>query len=445
MPGIILPQRWATQPQHPVDIDWANPITRDLRFAWNGALQWDAVRGVLAATRATPNVSAFGVGCQVTVAGCSVPHSGATNKPKSVIAVSNLTNFNGGGNIFLRHGPSGGWGFWVDNSGYRWTHYGVADYTIGASPPGDFQVRVHGATAVPGGAVTAYTSGRVAGSTSIGSMSASSAANAVVNLGPSGASAVGHTALAAYWDRALTAEEHWSLSEDPWQIFRPRRQRVFLPTAGGGSSTIDCVVGNTVANGVAATINQAISLSCTVGNAAAAGSAATISQAINVACVVGDASAAGTAATINAATNLACAVGNAAAAGVAAGVELGGSISIDCTAGNAGAAGVVAVVNGAISIACAVGGAVAAGAAATITIGAQVVCAVGDAAAAGVAATVQLTTNLACAVGDAVAAGVACGINLSGGLVVNPRFLVISKARSRSVIAPARNLSVVMR
>src|SRR5574337_213173 len=37
---------WTTQPQQPVGLDWANPITRGLRLAFNGATWMDAATGM---------------------------------------------------------------------------------------------------------------------------------------------------------------------------------------------------------------------------------------------------------------------------------------------------------------------------------------------------------------------------------------------------------------
>jgi hypothetical protein len=58
--SIILPDRWKRQPQGAVEVDWNNPLTKDIVFAFNGAHRYDAAAKQLATnsggivTRASP-------------------------------------------------------------------------------------------------------------------------------------------------------------------------------------------------------------------------------------------------------------------------------------------------------------------------------------------------------------------------------------------------------
>ena len=45
MGGRVTRQGWASQPQYPVEIDWENPDTRDLRFMYVGSMPVDLVTG----------------------------------------------------------------------------------------------------------------------------------------------------------------------------------------------------------------------------------------------------------------------------------------------------------------------------------------------------------------------------------------------------------------
>lgn len=45
MPAMLVPQRWTKQPQYPVGVDWGNPITRGLVFAWEASFSGDVVSG----------------------------------------------------------------------------------------------------------------------------------------------------------------------------------------------------------------------------------------------------------------------------------------------------------------------------------------------------------------------------------------------------------------
>lgn len=89
-----------------------------------------------------------------------------------------------------------------------------------------------------------------------------------------------------------------------WYLLTRRRQVVAwrMPAAAGAGAdvTINCGVGNAVANGLDATITNdtGATVACDVGNAVADGLSAFITQDITVSCLVGNAVANGSTATI---------------------------------------------------------------------------------------------------------------------------------------------------
>lgn len=171
---------------------------------------------------------------------------------------------------------------------------------------------------------------------------------------------------------------------------------LFFETPAGGAITIACAVGNAVAAGAAAQINQAVNLSCSVGNAVAAGTTATINERVTIACTVGNATADGTTAVVNQAVNLSCTPGDAIAAGISA--QINEAVNLVCSVGNAVADGVVATIEQGST---------------PITIN----CGVGNASAAGIQAVINQAINLACTAGNAVADGISATITLSGSAI----------------------------
>lgn len=131
---------------------------------------------------------------------------------------------------------------------------------------------------------------------------------------------------------ALSNAEAVALSLNPWQIFA--KERIWVPVAAGGGTTISATTGNAVADGVTAALIKTIAT--TTGDGVANGVTASILR--TIAASVGNAVADGSTASLI--KTIATAVGNAVADGVLAGIS--GSVVIATTTGNAVADGVVA-------------------------------------------------------------------------------------------------------
>ena len=231
--SLIRRVPWTVQPQYPVGINWSNPITHKLRFAWGGpACQRDSVQNRLPTTQMPLNESKFGRGIQLNTTGLAIPHSNPKSGAKSVVIVGNPLNYNGATNTYLRNGPSGGWGLSANNFWLLWTHYGVSDYSLGVAASGN--VGVVGVTAIPSSTVTAYENGIQIASVAIGALNVSTATSCQMSFTSSGSSAVSTLAFAAYWDRELSAAEHASMAANQWQIFAPLPRRIWAPSAAAG-------------------------------------------------------------------------------------------------------------------------------------------------------------------------------------------------------------------
>lgn len=209
------------------------------------------------------------------------------------------------------------------------------------------------------------------------------------------------------FDGALTADDHFELDRNPWQVFETDFAELWVQPAGG--TTITCTVGNASAAGVTAAVNA--SIAATVGNATAAGVTANVNAAIQTS--TGDAVASGVAANVN--TTIQTTTGNATAAGVTATISSGGNVTITCSVGNAAASGTAALLN--TSIVCSIGNAGAAGVTALIQSGVIISASVGNAVAAGITALLHKTIQTS--TGNAVAAGITASISGAAGQQVN--------------------------
>lgn len=209
------------------------------------------------------------------------------------------------------------------------------------------------------------------------------------------------------FDGSLTADDHFELDRNPWQVFETDFAELWVQPAGG--TTITCTVGNASAAGVTAAVNA--SIAATVGNATAAGVTANVNAAIQTS--TGDAVASGVAANVN--TTIQTTTGNATAAGVTATISSGGNVTITCSVGNAAASGTAALLN--TSIVCSIGNAGAAGVTALIQSGVIISASVGNAVAAGITALLHKTIQTA--TGNAVAAGITASISGATGQQIN--------------------------
>jgi len=223
------------------------------------------------------------------------------------------------------------------------------------------------------------------------------------------------------WDSYLPSDLAISYSSNPWQVIKKQDKRIWVPTAGGGATTISCTPGNATTAGIAAGISAATTIACTPGGASTAGVACALP--IKIACNVGNVTTAGISCSLPVVVQ--CGVGTATTAGVSASISLDSSITITCNAGTATTSGIAASFPQALyctpgnattagnsatfpqSLSCNVGNATTAGITAQVDIAGQIVigCNAGTATTAGIQASVSSAIVLACSAGTATTLG----------------------------------------
>ena len=243
MASLILPSRRVVQPQGPVGIDWGNPLTRGLISA--------VVPGVhpldLASNRFPTTQGTLTTNFRVPGAGAGIAGGGITRKYDS-------TNFP------LFGAPSVAWFILAENiasgdaSVVRLDGALTALQVAGGVPRsiiwrGGLQaqeysgfnanaVNVFGGLYVDGGSENAQFANRAAATSIANGGSISTTSNPLSFLGTEG-----NGELATNWIVYLSLlwvnprfglAQLRSLSDNPWQLFRPIQRRIWVPVAGGG-------------------------------------------------------------------------------------------------------------------------------------------------------------------------------------------------------------------
>jgi len=250
---LILERPWTRQPQGAVNVDWGNPITQGLVFAFDGQ-ESDAVhRRVVDVT----NTAGRGVGAKgkhrvfdgsnqvsfksrnpptgyatmVCLAYCTnntatntlvaIPKIGVTNE-YTMLDISG-TETSDPVRVLTQKAGTYGVAYLTQPSGEylnRWVLFG------GASVSGsDNRIYIDGVRKTP--TSTSGSSGLDVGQVDRFDVG-------VINLLAPTNPLHGNVALAAIWDRLLTDAEHASLYVNPWQLFAP--QQIIIPTPAAAAS-----------------------------------------------------------------------------------------------------------------------------------------------------------------------------------------------------------------
>jgi hypothetical protein len=179
-------------------------------------------------------------------------------------------------------------------------------------------------------------------------------------------------------------------------------------TLGSGVVNIDCIIGEAVASGLSATIDQQQNITCEIGTAVASGLLAGVDNQLNIDCSIGTAIATGLTATVSGDNSIECAVGAAEASGLSATIDQ--QQNITCAIGTATASGLSTSVDQQQNITCSIGTAVASGLTATLSSDTIVTCSVGVAQASGLNASIDQQQNITCIVGTAIASGLTASL-----------------------------------
>lgn len=261
MAALILPSRRVVQPQGAVEIDWSNPLARDLR--WAGApssanvTRTGTVSNIAAANGTAwsfTNVSSSRIGSKYTP---------PTTGPCTLLTlldvrahVSNAAYIALGDRTTIgANGVSGFQFFTFNGSTYSSTSIGTA----ASDGPAVIIGRHTGSQNLLNYRVL---SGESAGFYTSSSASASPRSHAAQELtfGGQGENPTRVSDcliyLGAFWARSLAESEVAALVENPWQLFRPIQRRIWVPVAAGGATnySLTADVGTYNLTGIDATL-----------------------------------------------------------------------------------------------------------------------------------------------------------------------------------------------
>lgn len=295
-----------SQPQNGlVEIDWDNPITRGLVFAYIPGVG-DITRHVK--TVANPRGAAGRLGMHTAPLNAApFPEFGVrkiVGTPFSVVVVgtfASAASFTAP--ILSQFGGNGGWKFGVNSSGnIGYTHYGVADYNTAVAISG-----FSGSIGMTGGASTSarfFKGGEFREALAVGGISAvGSDGNYSIGSRATSSDALSAStvALVLCFERALTDTEHASLAANPWQVVIDQDEEDELlysqVAATGGVNGTGSITFGSISGASAGTATVSAASNSTLGGIATSGAIAARSSGTS-ATTLGAVSAAGMAAAL---------------------------------------------------------------------------------------------------------------------------------------------------
>lgn len=298
MAALILPSRRVVQPQGPVEVDWANPLTSALaldargdQFFRDTAAGRIPTQSVGSFTRAA---TSYGVAANLASAVTSfgdVELSPANAQasfqiieiPDNLTQVAGLLNKRTSAtsqNSFSIGYNYVGTEFNVDLGNNAGTNISLS-YRFNRSTfstSGNNLVVIVDGAGVAGQRIRAYRNGALLPATASIDGATSSFANTTspleigrVNNGT--LYYAGKIVLVRSWNRVLEVAEVKALSENPWQTYRPIQRRIWVPVAGGGgiSQTVAFTLED-VSAAVSQTAQHSQALSATLDDVAFAAS-----------------------------------------------------------------------------------------------------------------------------------------------------------------------------
>lgn len=391
------------QPQTAAQIDWANQITRGLCVAsipsGGGVVNLSPFNAEKTATKfgSLPSVVARqkGLGAFAGLNNTNAwrLHSVANQtttafeKPSSEITILAFVerfgnNANGNAPIFGNQSPTTSpytaWALY-DKSGtgnliFEIATGGSIRYLDTIQPITSSPVVLAGT--YNGATQTAYIGGNVVGTPAsvTGSISYPNSADRGPAIGNfwnytvQGRSFNGAVYLTCVWNRALSATEIKSLSDNPWQLFQGTNRAIWVPVTGGAASPDGTATGSLAALTLTAATGTASGTGAVNGNATGSLAATTLSAATGTA--TGTATATGSLAAITETAATGSATGTATATAASPDVTLTAATGTanGTTAGNANASGSLAAVALTAATGTATGGASTSGAPTTVTL-----------------------------------------------------------------------------
>ena len=247
------------QPQQPVGIDWGNPLTRALAFAWNAeSPRIEVSKGIQADTNNTSRIASVkGVAAKSTAGQTNIEwnrefistSNGAGTGDCTMVVIADPVNAGAEQHIFAQKNDAGG-------SPFNQVAM-LANSNGGGGLSGAFCLLVYSASG--GNAVAVSASANLDGNFHVWAgvrrgtniflyrdgrqIATASAAGGAITQSPARRTAIGSrgngttagydrsATFAASFNRALSDAEIKSLSDNPWQIFQPVNRPIFVPTS----------------------------------------------------------------------------------------------------------------------------------------------------------------------------------------------------------------------
>ena len=256
---------WKTQPSDGVGIDRGHPLSRGLRRSFNFRTKrnYDLVGNAPVTFLSGGSLEVFptatfrGVGLPLTVTRnglVSVPSWTNTTGEASVCLVFQRTTVNDfspwelGSSADADHFPYAGVGAYLDVFwGSRWINNLAAP---SGKAFGDYVTLVF---SVKTGAQRAFWDGLLwTSATNAGS------ANVPATLTVFASGLNGMVYCAHFWDRALSDQEAWQISQNPWQLFQAPSRPLWVPAVTSGTITLSGQGVTTTPGSLAAGISKAL-------------------------------------------------------------------------------------------------------------------------------------------------------------------------------------------
>lgn len=283
MAAIIQPHQWAIQPQVYCPVNRVDPRTRSLVAAIPN--RWDAANNAVNSSQlglvATPRGMLLGYYNISRYASTTVPKiSGALSCFFDII-----WNVGGATQGFVSQGGVSAGGGWsinsANNTNFRITYGGIADYSYSTYSPAQFELlRIGVVISGNGGTARYYVNGVFDSSRSVGTpgtatsnllLGAAHDGSSVVN--PMVAGALGNVTLFA---RALTDAEVLAEYRNTFFVFKPPSARIFVGPSAGGAYTLTSDAGSYTLSGQAATLTKNSVLTADAGSYSLSGQDATL-------------------------------------------------------------------------------------------------------------------------------------------------------------------------
>lgn len=242
--GLFLPRRWTRQPQGPVEVDWGNPLSRDLVVSWLATRPVrEIANGLVASARGgggTPAAGSLGV-CLKTNSSDYIrfntfPGPLSTARASRISGVVALRV--GHTNVIGTRDADGGWGFTPRIDGtrtMRFTTFFVEDHDFVDVGPEVLTETTAAFTYEAGAAngVRVFWGGRKVGSVDASVIEALGTGQTFVGGADDVTVGDNQIACAHIFKRTLLDAEAIELTVAPYQLYKPRRPVIYSFPSGG--------------------------------------------------------------------------------------------------------------------------------------------------------------------------------------------------------------------